>query len=282
MKKRSIVVCFLMVCFLVVLSVSFVNAQACKYYYWIDNTHKDCTIKKFCGDYMYDGLQVFSSKKQCLKAVAALCPPVPITCTEGSKPCTRADGCPSCCPPITAGGGTGFQYAMTGGNGDNVLYLGGVPVYFAPDVQVFGAGTLAMGNATCLYGSGYNPGDMNGQTYDSYIDIRVNPYYPSIGRIYFKGVVIEGADSVFSPEYSPNMSVTIDDDGKGWSMEAKAYCCGGPDHLYVTFTDDYSPPPPVEPSCQNYPPLGFCPDGEQIIVTGYDDSGCAIYGCQAQ
>jgi len=168
MKKRSAVVCLLVACFIIASAVSVVNAQitsGCRNFYWIDNTDKECELKLFCGDYMYDGLLTFSSKTQCLKAVARICP-AEIMCAEGYKPCTGADGCPSCCPPIIDGGGNGFQLAATGGGGDNVLFLGGVPVYFGPDVQVYGTGNLGIGNAVCLYGSGYSPAEINGQTYD--------------------------------------------------------------------------------------------------------------------
>lgn len=38
---------------------------------------------------------------------------------------------------------------------------------------------------------------------------------------------------------------------------------------------------PVLPTCQNYPGPDYCPGGEgEIIVVGYDQSGCAIYSCR--
>ncbi len=39
----------------------------------------------------------------------------------------------------------------------------------------------------------------------------------------------------------------------------------------------------IEKTCQNFPPPNFCPKGiDDIFVTGTDDNGCAIYGCQSE
>lgn len=37
----------------------------CNTYYYFDNTNKDCNSKEFCGAYMYQGLQTFSTKEEC-------------------------------------------------------------------------------------------------------------------------------------------------------------------------------------------------------------------------
>lgn len=44
-------------------------ADYCKEYYWIDNMNKKCDKKKFCGLFMYEGLKVFESKRDCLNEV---------------------------------------------------------------------------------------------------------------------------------------------------------------------------------------------------------------------
>jgi len=52
--------------------VGFVSAQnpaGCKNLYWFDNTNKSCSQKEFCGTYMYLGLETFSSKEQCERAL---------------------------------------------------------------------------------------------------------------------------------------------------------------------------------------------------------------------
>ena len=41
----------------------------CKNYYWFDNQTKDCNNKKFCGLFMYQGLKVFDTRGECVKAL---------------------------------------------------------------------------------------------------------------------------------------------------------------------------------------------------------------------
>lgn len=41
----------------------------CKSYYWFDNSTQDCSKKKFCGTFMYEGLSVFEKKEDCLRAL---------------------------------------------------------------------------------------------------------------------------------------------------------------------------------------------------------------------
>jgi len=41
--------------------------MSCKYYYWIDDSNKVCNYKRFCGTFMYQGLQTFSNKVKCEK-----------------------------------------------------------------------------------------------------------------------------------------------------------------------------------------------------------------------
>ena len=37
----------------------------------------------------------------------------------------------------------------------------------------------------------------------------------------------------------------------------------------------------IQSSCQGFPPPDFCPGGTgEIIITGTDSNGCAIYGCK--
>ena len=45
------------------------NSGNCNNLYWFDNDNKSCEQKKFCGMYMYQGLQTFESKGQCEKAI---------------------------------------------------------------------------------------------------------------------------------------------------------------------------------------------------------------------
>jgi len=39
----------------------------CNSYYYFDNENKDCDSKEFCGTYMYQGLEVFDTKEECLE-----------------------------------------------------------------------------------------------------------------------------------------------------------------------------------------------------------------------
>jgi hypothetical protein len=41
------------------------NEQACQDLWWYDKDHKECSQKKFCGLYMYEGLQTFRQKDAC-------------------------------------------------------------------------------------------------------------------------------------------------------------------------------------------------------------------------
>jgi hypothetical protein len=41
------------------------NNSACYDLWWFDTTHRECTQKKFCGLYMYQGLQTFRQKDAC-------------------------------------------------------------------------------------------------------------------------------------------------------------------------------------------------------------------------
>lgn len=43
----------------------------CSMYYWFDSTSTECGQKEFCGLYMYQGLQTFSTLSECQAALAA-------------------------------------------------------------------------------------------------------------------------------------------------------------------------------------------------------------------
>jgi len=45
------------------------NEKGCNNLYWIDNSSQDCSQKQFCGAYMYQGLQTFEDKEDCLEAI---------------------------------------------------------------------------------------------------------------------------------------------------------------------------------------------------------------------
>ncbi|MDP2947426.1 MAG: PepSY domain-containing protein [Nanoarchaeota archaeon] len=63
------------------------NSLKCKSLYYFDNENKNCDLKKFCGMYMYHGLQVFGSKSQCEHSL------------NNSKPeCYADENCPELCP----------------------------------------------------------------------------------------------------------------------------------------------------------------------------------------
>lgn len=44
--------------------------QGCKELWWFDENNRDCGQKKFCGAYMYLGLQTFELKDDCLRALS--------------------------------------------------------------------------------------------------------------------------------------------------------------------------------------------------------------------
>lgn len=51
---------------------STVNASPtsnCNYYYWFDDNNRDCSYKRFCGAFMYQGLRTFRTRKECLAAL---------------------------------------------------------------------------------------------------------------------------------------------------------------------------------------------------------------------
>jgi len=41
----------------------------CKRMYWFDEESTSCGLKEFCGDYMYRGLQIFTDREECSKAI---------------------------------------------------------------------------------------------------------------------------------------------------------------------------------------------------------------------
>jgi len=45
---------------------------SCKNLYWLDNNNKDCSKKKFCGLYMYQGLMTFEKLSDCKKTALNL------------------------------------------------------------------------------------------------------------------------------------------------------------------------------------------------------------------
>lgn len=52
------------------------NISSCKDLWWFDNTHRECQQRKFCGAYMYLGLQTFGTKEECeqnLKGISLTC-----------------------------------------------------------------------------------------------------------------------------------------------------------------------------------------------------------------
>lgn len=78
--------------------------ESCKKYYWFDNQSKECDNKKFCGSFMYEGLNIFETKKECknallnskLNSTAALLDSTTCLkdsdCTDG-KVCWDGSGC---------------------------------------------------------------------------------------------------------------------------------------------------------------------------------------------
>ena len=42
-----------------------VEEKGCRELWWVDETHHRCQKKKFCGMYMYKGLQTFRTKEEC-------------------------------------------------------------------------------------------------------------------------------------------------------------------------------------------------------------------------
>jgi hypothetical protein len=64
------------------------NVPACQYLWWFDNTDKTCGYKKFCGAYMYYGLQTFESAEACKAA---------LNWTNGTIPTTETCGCKEYC-----------------------------------------------------------------------------------------------------------------------------------------------------------------------------------------
>lgn len=42
------------------------SESACFNLWWKDDTHPTCTQKKFCGAYLYEGLQAYDTKEACL------------------------------------------------------------------------------------------------------------------------------------------------------------------------------------------------------------------------
>ena len=69
----------LLISLILLLSISFVYAEnnsdnsssdlECNNYYWIDNYNTECGQKEFCGAYMYQGLQTFEEREDCLDKV---------------------------------------------------------------------------------------------------------------------------------------------------------------------------------------------------------------------
>lgn len=47
------------------------NDSTCALYYWFDSEHRKCGYKQFCGLFMYQGLQTFGTKEECLSALNA-------------------------------------------------------------------------------------------------------------------------------------------------------------------------------------------------------------------
>lgn len=55
----------------------------CKYYYWYDDDNKECEKKKFCGAFMYQGLNIFETKEECKASLKNLTS-FDISCNEDS------------------------------------------------------------------------------------------------------------------------------------------------------------------------------------------------------
>lgn len=68
------------------------------------------------------------------------------------------------------------------------------------------------------------------------------------------------------------------------NFPSPSFCPGGTEDIIVTGTDDVGCAIygcKTEATCLNFPPPSFCPGGtKDIIVTGTDSAGCAIYGCK--
>ena len=63
------------------------------------------------------------------------------------------------------------------------------------------------------------------------------------------------------------------------------FCPGGTGEIIITGTDSNGCAiygcREIVAECQNFPPPDFCPGGTgEIIITGTDSNGCAIYGCK--
>ena len=50
-------------------TVTVSERQDCKYLYWFDTQHSTCGYKQFCGEYMYYGLQTFTTEGECEEAL---------------------------------------------------------------------------------------------------------------------------------------------------------------------------------------------------------------------
>jgi len=73
------------------------QSSDCKNLYWFDNENKECGKKEFCtcdscGTYMYEGLETFESKTQCLKASEDYCSN-DSDCEVRFSTCSCSNGC---------------------------------------------------------------------------------------------------------------------------------------------------------------------------------------------
>ena len=61
------------------------HSMECNNYYWFDSTSTECGYKQFCGSFMYEDLQTFTTKTECEKALPEIIPtPIPTTTPECS------------------------------------------------------------------------------------------------------------------------------------------------------------------------------------------------------
>jgi len=231
----------------------------------------ECTLKEEMIDgvttvhnFMFTGLSPMESCIELTNTASASCnygcpsePDKPCFDSGAGVPlCTLSSGATETCTlitPIVAGGGGGSQGCGAYVAGQTLHVGCGAYLTFAEGIEVWGGGSVNAGAGLCFYGSGYAPGvdPATGRAYDSYIDIRSNPWYPQVGLIYFKGAVVSGSNSFFSSAYAGAVSIYVHGNYQGWDMATAANCCGGAEQNYIQF---YHCPLPGGSACMGIPP----------------------------
>ncbi len=262
----------------------------CPLYWYFDNTSTSCQQKRFCGSFMYLGLETFSTQEQCNTALQNKNKPASCDSLQNGAGASyfsmcKSSGYTSVCFNKNTGD---YQGCVSSSRDDCTTYnvnagqnmlcpIPGVPT--VPVINSFSPSSGAVGTPISILGTGFdatgnyvNFGGYGIQNMPSTNDGKsISVTVPPIST----GTVQVSVSS--SRGQSQPVSFTVTNASVVCSTEARL--C--PDNkTYVSRTGpncEFAPCPPVVPICPNYTPPApdWCATGS-IVSQGIGPDGCQL------